>query len=387
MCAREEIVWKVWAVVIAWLASSARSQDAPTAPIPAPPPGVTLAETRAIFARVDANHDGKLDTAEMQNAKLDLEIAALGDQNADHALTMDEFVGGYPLVLARHGQHAAPDLESEALRIRASTPARKPSDARDASGVAMARLAGTRRVADRDLAPAAGSAQRAPGSPASEGPAGLRLRNASGGAEAEAKVRAAREALDQRLRTAHRDGANRQDGANDGSPAASQPRSVPPPASDALSELRRRASERAAANDTVTAQRLRAARDSLDSRIRAARADEGSGDDERKPASNASNGPSGPRGVVQSPADVPPRADLRQRASGESAPPRPLTPRDALRGAESRKDDSPRARPDAPPPAAPVERARGSDRRGADAPTRAREGAQNEPKPPPSQGL
>ncbi|MBI5435238.1 MAG: hypothetical protein HZA52_20555 [Planctomycetes bacterium] len=278
-------------------ALAARQASGPAAPTQQPAP-VTLAEARAAFAMADADRDAVLEPGEFAGASLGDADVKLADRDADGLLRSEEYLGALPLVLARSGRRASPELESEAIRLRAlgaPTPART-ATASPASpstgGAARERLVSAVRG---PVEPPQATRPRT--SAPAEGPAGARLRTAPSAAEAEERLQAARIALSERLQNA----------SGTGEPAA------PPVAVDTVSGQRRRAQDVERNDPSVTAQRLRAARQKLDERIRGARDQQGSPSAPVAPERAPS--PSAPQ------SDPPrPRAGTSSQASGRAVP-------------------------------------------------------------------
>ncbi|MCC6405815.1 MAG: hypothetical protein IT453_01520 [Planctomycetes bacterium] len=283
-------------------AIAAYQSPAPSAPIQQPAP-LTLAEARAAFAKADADQDAVLEAGEFAAAALGDADVKLADRDADGVLRSEEYLGALPLLLARAGRRASPELESEAIRLRAlgaPTPARSASTApapASTGGAARERLVSAVRG---PVEPP--QATRPRSSTPVEGPAGARLRTAPTAAEAEARLQAARVALSERLQ--HASGA--------GEPASA------PTEIDTVSGQRRRAQDDERNDPSITAQRLRAARQKLDERIRGAR-DEGARDGQTRPAETVAPERAPAPGVPKS-APPRPRADTPAETSGGSSP-------------------------------------------------------------------
>ncbi|MCE9595526.1 MAG: hypothetical protein K8S98_15165 [Planctomycetes bacterium] len=264
---------------------------------------MTLTEARAAFAVADADASGVLEGAELAAAAIGPDDVRLADRDADGRLGADEFLSGLPLILARAGRRAAPDLEAEAIRLRilaAPQPARSagPSaNPTDASGIARGRLVSAVRTDPPRAEPA-----RPRATTVTSGPATARLRTAPSSAEAETRLQAAREALNERLQR-----------------SGETPTTPPPtPATGAPSQQRRWAQDAERNDSTVTAQRLRAARQTLDERIRGAR--------QNSAATPGGETPPRPRDEAKPEVPAPLPGDSPPRPKPDAAPPKP--PRD-----------------------------------------------------------
>jgi hypothetical protein len=248
-----------WLSCLAWAGPSFAQEPAPqrvarTERDPTPP--LTLADARAKFDSADLDHDALLARGELAGAGLTESDLAWVDRDGDGAVKSDEYVGALPLLLARSGRRASPELEAEAIRLRtlgAPAPARtgtaSSSATTGAGGAARARLVSAVRA---QSAPTEAPRPRETG--IAPGPASERLRATPTGPESEARLQAARQALAERLlRSA------------DTPPAAQS--AVP----DTLSGQRRAARDAEPNDSSTTATRLRAARQKLEERIRGAR--------------------------------------------------------------------------------------------------------------------
>lgn len=355
MSAESERVWwwRACAVAaVALSASAAVGRQADSRGASAPPAkqqAMTLADARAAFAAADVDRDNRLAAAELAAAGLSADDVKLADRDRDGALRSEEFLGGLPLVLSRAGKRASPELEAEAIRLRAlgapaasRTPATLPSPnttpatttppsgsvppapaaGTEAGSAARERLASALRG---PVQPPKSTRQREQGL-SETGPAVTRLRTAPSASEAEARLKAARDSLAERLQ---RSSAGPEE----------PPRGVP----DSVSGQRRRAQEAEHNDATPTAARLRAARQKLDERIRS------SNTPSDPPAPDAANPPAGtepaPRGAER-PRGAPPEpqagATPRSR-TGADAPPRE-SPNDVSSPAERPRTEPPDAR-------------------------------------------
>ncbi len=357
------------AAFVALWSASVRAQEQPATPRPEAAPPVSLADARSTFARFDANHDGRLDSGEMGAAKVDSEWLSLGDSNRDGTLSADEFVAAYPLLLARHGRVASVELEAEALRLRANQSPRPNATPRDPASLSKLRSGDGAKPAapdaklDESKSPTRSNGGATPPARVAIGPAAARLRSTPADAESQARVQAAREALDQRLRNAHQDGQE---------PAKPTAGPSEPVAKDSPN-ARRGADELVTGG--LTAERVRAARAALDARIRAAAKDRpetrtdansaakdgGAKDDASKPATpnpdaasraalrprTGDAAPEAPRAgsaAPKRPQPIPNEAGARPRSTPAPAPERPHDERPGG-GASSKPHDAP-AHPD-----------------------------------------
>jgi hypothetical protein len=82
-------------------------------------PPESLAEVRALFARVDADKDGRLDRREADHGGADAGLLARCDRDRDGKLDGDEFCVARQRALCMRGQRGGPDLISESTRIQA----------------------------------------------------------------------------------------------------------------------------------------------------------------------------------------------------------------------------------------------------------------------------
>lgn len=322
--------WASRGLVLAACAVANAGQDTAAGGRQTAPAPMTLAEARAAFSAADADRNAILNAAELAAVGLSAEDVKLADRDADGALRSEEYLGALPLVLLRSGRRASPELEAEAIRLRtlgAPAPARASSAGAPGSGTTGAR--GTVTSAGGGApAPVAGgaarerlvSAVRGPvemPQPTAErsaitepGPAVSRLRNAELAEDSQARLEAARRALAERLQRTSRI-------APPGSPTAP---------GETVSAQRRRAQAAEREDGSPTAQRLRAARQKLDERIRSSpRSDAPSPQAEPAPARPR---PSVPPQEVQPPGrdpgsrkDGPPSADPPQAQRPRGPPP------------------------------------------------------------------
>lgn len=127
-----------FALLGAALAAEARAQQ------PAPAPGESrvaaqsrraprvhdLSRVRSIFATADVNHDSAINSSEAEAAGISRAQFAGFDADSDGKLGGDEFVVGYRGLVARAGDTAAADLETETSRIEALRKAKAAEQAR-----------------------------------------------------------------------------------------------------------------------------------------------------------------------------------------------------------------------------------------------------------------
>jgi hypothetical protein len=120
---------------------------------------VSLAEARALFARVDQDASGELGTREADYAGLAASTAASFDADGNGSLSLEEFIVAHQQTLVRAGKRAAPDLEAESTRIQAVRRAKQaervraaqgPSELRTKAGEAKQQLDERLRQADVD---------------------------------------------------------------------------------------------------------------------------------------------------------------------------------------------------------------------------------------------
>lgn len=81
--------------------------------------GESLAAVQALFRRVDADLDGRLDVRESDHGGVDWTRIAASDFDHDGRLDLEEFTVARQRELARRAQQAAPNLIAESTRIQA----------------------------------------------------------------------------------------------------------------------------------------------------------------------------------------------------------------------------------------------------------------------------
>jgi len=112
--------------------------------------GESLAAVRALFQRVDADGDGRLDVREADHGGVEWTRQVQSDVDHDGHLDLAEFTVARQRELARRGQLAAPNLIAESTRIQALWRARAaqaerergPLSAADDTAARLARLLG-----------------------------------------------------------------------------------------------------------------------------------------------------------------------------------------------------------------------------------------------------
>jgi len=82
-------------------------------------PSNSLSRAQAVFSVSDADHDGKISTAEARAIPVDSEEFLKQDLNSDGSWSRDEFTLYYRARLLVGGQSVGPDLEAEVARIQA----------------------------------------------------------------------------------------------------------------------------------------------------------------------------------------------------------------------------------------------------------------------------
>lgn len=81
--------------------------------------GESLAAVQALFRRIDADGDGRLDVREADHGGVDWLRQQAGDCDRDGRLDLEEFTVARQRELARRAQPAAPNLIAESTRIQA----------------------------------------------------------------------------------------------------------------------------------------------------------------------------------------------------------------------------------------------------------------------------
>jgi hypothetical protein len=154
--------------------------------------GESLAEVRALFRRVDADRDGRLDVREADHGGFDWTRSAASDHDRDGKLDAEEFVVARQRELARLGRLAAPNLVAESTRIQALWRARTAQLERERAAAAGADHTAARLARLLGPAPTPGPppGARAPG--ANGGPAQARLSEALDSSAAQSAERARR---------------------------------------------------------------------------------------------------------------------------------------------------------------------------------------------------
>ncbi|HVS19625.1 MAG TPA: EF-hand domain-containing protein [Planctomycetota bacterium] len=167
--------------------------------------GESLAAVQALFGRVDADGDGRLDVRESDHGGVDWMRMRHSDFDRDGRLDLEEFTVARQRELARRGQPAAPNLLAESTRIqalwraRAARPEResRPSPADDDTAARLRRLLGSAPTPG----PLPGTRAPVPGS----GPAQARLTGALESSAAQTAERARRAQLLLELRRRERE--------------------------------------------------------------------------------------------------------------------------------------------------------------------------------------